>query len=536
MHRSLCAILTAVGLATGPVAGSPASEPANLTVANRFIAKFRGTVLGNDPAERVRLATDRLDSLSRREEEEPVSLQPVTLGSERASALFVGSKLILMLSEADVEPFSKESVDQLAHAAADRLSAALRAEREQRSVRAVLWSVGESLAATAVMLVALWLLVRLRRVFTASFLGAAERRTAALGRLAIDFGPLIRGVIAAVAFVLFWAAVAVLLDVWITFVLGRFPLTEPWSDALTGRAVGIVATLGLSLLASIPGLATVLVILLAARFLARFLSGLFDRVESGALKIGGLYPETIPATRRIVTALVWLAALATSYRYIPGANSDAVKGLSLLVGVMLSLGSTGLVSQAMSGLAVIYSRSLAPGDTVRIAETEGVVSEVGLLSTKIVALRGEEVTIPNSVVLGGSVRNLTRLSGGSGPLVTTEVTIGYNAPWRQVERLLLGAARETSGLKTDPAPFILQRSLSDFYVAYELVARLGADPVDRPQVLSALHANIQDAFNEAGVQILSPHFMTQPDRPAIVPRERWEGDAASAPDRRRGGS
>src|SRR5215813_3393348 len=431
MHACLCALLTAAGLAAAPVAGSPAADPATLSVANRFIARFRGTVLGNDPEERVRLANDRLDSLSRREAEEPVSLQPVTLGSERASALFVGSKLIFVLSEADREPFSSESLDQLARAAADRLSTALRAEREQRSVPAVLWSLGESLAATAVLLVALWLLVRLRRVFNIRFLGAAARRTAALGRQAIDFGPLIRGVIGAVSFVLFWAAVAVLLDVWVTFVLGRFPVTEPWSDALTGRAIGILTTLGLSLLASIPDLATVCVILIAARFLARFLSGLFDRVESGALKIRGLYPETTPATRRIVTALVWLAALATSYPYIPGANSDAVKGLSLLVGVMLSLGSTGLVSQAMSGLAVIYSRSLAPGDTVRIAETEGVVSEVGLLSTKIVALRGEEVTIPNSVVLGGSVRNLTRLSGGSGPLLTTEVTIGYSAPWRQ---------------------------------------------------------------------------------------------------------
>ena len=536
MHGSVCAIRVAAGLAAAP-AGAPqtAAEPATLTVANRFIVKFRGSIHGNDPAERVRLAAERVGALSHQDAEQPVSTQPVTIGTERGLMVLVGNRLVFLLTEGDVEPLAGEALDQLARAVVERLTGALQAEREQRSVPRLLRAVAESLAATVALVAVLWVLVRLRRVFLKASKAIAERRTAGLARRGIDLTPLLQGAIRVLSFVAFWAVVAVFVDVWITFVLGRFPLTAPWADALTGGALGILTTLGLAVLSSIPGLVTVAVIMTAARFLAHFLGGIFDRLESGALKIRGLYPETVPATRRIVSALVWLSALATSYPYIPGASSEAVKGLSLLVGLMFSLGSTGLVSQAMSGLAVIYSRSLAVGDTVRLGETEGVVSEVGLLSTKIVTLRGEEVTVPNTVVIGGAVRNFTRLSGGSGPLVTTQVTIGFDAPWRQVQQLLLGAARETRGLKAEPPPFVLQRSLSDFYVVYDLVARLEADPVDRPQVLSELHAHIQDAFNAAGVQIMSPHFVLQPDEPVVVPRERWEGKGApSPPEGRRG--
>jgi small-conductance mechanosensitive channel len=139
------------------------------------------------------------------------------------------------------------------------------------------------------------------------------------------------------------------------------------------------------------------------------------------------------------------------------------------------------------------------------------------------------VTVPNTVVVGGPVRNYSRLSRDKGPLVSTTVTIGYDAPWRQVRALLLAAAKRTPGLRSDIDPFVLQRGLNDFYVSYELIARLAVDPLDRPQVLDALHGHIQDAFNEAGVQIMSPHFMAQPNQPVVVPRESWGEDGATAP-------
>jgi small-conductance mechanosensitive channel len=516
-------------LALLSAAGSPAppSAPTTLVVANRHVVTFRATVAGADPAERVRAAEQRIDELPPGAVDEPVTTQTVSLGEERGFAVLVGSRLAFLVVDGDRDPLGGDArTDQAAAAAAVRLAEALRAWRDQRSLKVVLHGLWQSGAATAVLALALWILVRLRRTIGRALSSLASRVAAAAVRGRIDVGPAVAAGVRSVVFVLFWTMVALLANLWVTFVLGRFPITAPWADVLADRALDILGAVGLATLRALPGLATVVVILLAARVVAGLLREVFERVERGALAIPGLYPETVPATRRIVAALLWLVALAAAYPYIPGSSSDAVKGLSLLVGVMLSLGSTGLVSQAMSGLAVVYARALAVGDTVRVGDVEGVVTEVGLLSTKLVTLPGEEVTFPNSVVIGGAVRNFTRLSRGGGPLVTTTVTIGYDAPWRQVHALLVGAAGETRGLRRDPPPFVLQRALGDFYVEYQLLARLEGDPAERPSVVSDLHAHVQDAFNAAGVQIMSPHFVLQPKEPVVVPRQRWEGEPA----------
>lgn len=398
----------------------------------------------------------------------------------------------------------------LAAAPAEAAPALGRSTLELLPVRGLI----HSAAATALLALLLWGLVGLRRLASRGLAHLAHQRAEGLARRGFDFGPLIRAVVRTVVLGGFWVLVVGLVDAWLAFVLGRFEATAPWAEALNGRVLEVLAGAGLEVVRAIPGLVAVFVIVLLARGTTSFLEGVFGRAEAGTLAMPGLHPETLKATRRLATALVWVVALAASYPYLPGTSSDGFKGLSLVLGVMISLGSTGLVSQAMSGLVVVYSRSLAVGDYVHMGETEGVVSEVGLLSTKVVTLRGEEVTVPNSVVVGGPVRNFTRLTRGQGAQVSTTVTIGYDAPWRTVEALLLAAAAQTAGLRADVKPFVLQRELQDFYVVYELVARLEV-PLDRPQVLSRLHANIQDGFNTAGVQIMSPHFVGQPAHPVL---------------------
>jgi small-conductance mechanosensitive channel len=523
---SACAALVALlAAASSP---PPATPAATLRVANREIVTFRATVVGNDPAERALIATQRIDGIAPSALEAPVTTEPLTLAGQKGFAVLVGGRLTFYVVEGDRDPTGDEATARVAGGAAERLGEALRASRAQRSWT-VLWrGAWQSGLATLALALALLVLRRVRRTVTPALDRLATRGAHAVGGARIDVAPALAAVSHGVVLVLFWSGVAVVVNLWVTFVLGRFPLTAPWADVLTDRALGILASIALSMLQGIPGLFTIAVIFVVARFVASFIAGIFERVERGALSIPGLYPETIPATRRIVAALVWVVALAAAYPYIPGSDSEAVKGLSLLVGVMFSLGSSGLVTQAMSGLALIYSRALSAGDVVRIGDAEGVVTQVGLLSTKLLTIPGEEVTFPNSVVLNGSVRNFTRLAGGSGPLVTTAVTIGYDAPWRQVHALLLAAAAEAEGLARDPAPFVLQRTLGDFYVEYQLVARLAADPADRPRILSVLHGKVQDAFNAAGLQIMSPHFVLQPKDPVLVPRERW-GDEAAPP-------
>src|SRR5262249_45104359 len=177
-------------------------------------------------------------------------------------------------------------------------------------------------------------------------------------------------------------------------------------------------------------------------------------------------------------------------------------------------------------LVMVYSRALRPGEVVRAGELVGVVSEVGILSTKVVTPKREEVTIPNAVLAGAMITNYSRLAAGDGAGISTKVTIGYDAPWRQVHALLLLAAERTPGVWREPRPYVLQQALSDFYAEYELRAHIERPEV-RFHVLSDLHAQIQDAFNEFGVQIMSPNFEAQPDRPVLVPRSAWYAAPAS---------
>jgi small-conductance mechanosensitive channel len=250
------------------------------------------------------------------------------------------------------------------------------------------------------------------------------------------------------------------------------------------------------------------------------LKAFFARIQSGAVTVPWLAEETAKPTRKLTQALLWLFAFAMAYPYFPGSNTEAFRGLSVLVGIMLSIGGSGVVGQAASGLIVIYSRVMHEGEYVKIGEIEGVVTSVGIFSTKIKTASGEEVNVPNSMIGNSTTVNSSRLAEGRGVIVHTTVTIGYSTPWRQVHALLMQAAENTPGLSSASKHFVSQTALSDFYVEYRLCAQ-----VDRPEIrritLTALHANIQDIFNEFGVQIMSPHYENDPVEKVWVPKEQW---------------
>jgi small-conductance mechanosensitive channel len=238
----------------------------------------------------------------------------------------------------------------------------------------------------------------------------------------------------------------------------------------------------------------------------------------------GSSPRVASPTRQIVNVLLWLFGILLAYPYLPGSGSDAFKGLSVFVGLIVSLGSSGVVNQAMSGFVLMYSRVLKRGDWVRIGNTEGIVTNLGLLSTKVKTRWTEEVSIPNSVVLADTTKNFSRYADGL--MVATRVSIGYTAPWRQVHAMLEAAAARTEGLRKDPPAFVRQLELGDFNVVYELNAAVES-PAVRIATLTRLHTHIQDEFNRHGVQILSPHYVGQPSQPAIVPPDQWHASPAA---------
>ena len=187
---------------------------------------------------------------------------------------------------------------------------------------------------------------------------------------------------------------------------------------------------------------------------------------------------------------------------------------------MLSIGSSGVVNQAVSGLMLMYTRSFRPGEFVKVGETEGTVREIGFLTTSIETLRHEHVTIPNAVIVGNVTRNFSRLRERGGIRVPTTVTIGYDTPWRQVQAMLQLAADRTAGIVHDPPPRILQTALLDHAVEYTMLVGI-ADPTQRLLALGELHGHILDVFNEYGVQIMSPVYEDDPGEPKIVPRDQW---------------
>ena len=197
----------------------------------------------------------------------------------------------------------------------------------------------------------------------------------------------------------------------------------------------------------------------------------------------------------------------------------------MFLGLMVTLGSSGIMNQIMSGFMITYSRALREGDFVKIGDVEGTVMHLGVLSTKIKTLLSEDVTVPNAVVVSQTTTDYSRFADSV--FTKTAVTIGYDAPWRQVHALLLEAAAKTSGLRAEPKPVVLQTALQDFYVQYTLWVCLLRQE-DRLTVMDALHANIQDMFNEYGVQIMSPNYVFDPNAPKVVPKEHWFAAPAKA--------
>ena len=222
----------------------------------------------------------------------------------------------------------------------------------------------------------------------------------------------------------------------------------------------------------------------------RVVAAVFDRVERGEREVGWVDADTARPTRRIFNILVWVFALALAFPHLPGAQTEAFKGVSVIVGLMVSLGAASVVGQAFSGFILMYGRAFRTGDYVRIGEHEGTVETLGTFITRLRTGLGDELILPNSVVMAASIRNYSRAGLGAGCVIDSALTMGYLTPWRQVHAMLEEAARRTEGIAAEPVPSVRQTALSDFYVEYRLVA---STPVEDP---GAAHGRAEPAARQ----------------------------------------
>jgi small-conductance mechanosensitive channel len=445
-----------------------------------------------------------------------------------AIMLRVGDRHVITLVPADIDELTGETLKQKATGAAAAMTVALAEAAELRTPHRLLRASAAILAATLLFAAAMFLLrLGYRRVHR-RVVGAMDQAFAHVlpGESAREPAALISRFLGVGVTLVALNAAALLTYWWLMFSLRQVPYTRPWGETLRARLLHVLGNIGTAVVAALPGLLIVMIIVATTRLLVQVADGFFKSVERGRVDLGWTHADTAGATRRLVTVILWLFALIVSYPYLPGSGSDAFKGVSVFVGLVISLGSSGIVNQMMSGLTLIYSRALGLGDVVRIGDNEGSVVAISLLSVKLRTALGEEITVPNSVVVGNSTTNYSRTAPRGGAYLRTTVTIGYDTPRRQVRALLMLAAERTANVRLDPKPVVVQAALEDFYIRYHLLVCL-ENSMDWIGTRDRLHASILDAFNEHGVQIMSPGYEGDPEAPKIVPVDRWFGKPAS---------
>jgi small-conductance mechanosensitive channel len=521
MRRVLACVLFA--LLTLPVAVRAQSnppddqQPARVTFMNREIAELRVPFLTATPTLRASDAERRIA----RGAYGPgrVSLQRIPEGA----AVKVDGALVFVITPGDADSLGGESLEAVANRAGRALDQALGEWRESRDSQRLLRAAGLSALATLIFVGLLFGLWRSDR-WLANKLGLKARGVERLKIAGVKLLPgeslekLVRAVLALVS----WLVTLALTYWWISGVFRRFPLTRAWGERLRELLTDSATKLLAKVVAAIPNLLVAVLIFFVARFLNRTLDAFFNAIERRRVNLGWLDRDTIPPTRRIAGMVVWLFAVAMAYPYLPGANTDAFKGVSVLFAVMVSLGASNVFGQAASGLVLMYTRAFRAGEFVRIGESEGKLVELGLFATRLRSPTGVETTIPNAVVLASVTNNNSRAASSGAFVLETGVTIGYDAPWRLVRTMLLEAARRTESVLPDPPPRVYQAVLDNFYVNYRLVCqvRLTGDRLSL-EVRDDLHANIQDQFNEHEIQIMTPAYEGDPDQAKVVPKSRW---------------
>lgn len=303
-----------------------------------------------------------------------------------------------------------------------------------------------------------------------------------------------------------------------------FPWTQGIADTLFQLILTPLKKIGSGFLSYLPNLLTIGVTVIVTRYFLKMIKFFKVEIENGRLVVPGFFPDWAKPTYNIVKGIILALVLVGIFPLLPMGDSDSFKGVSAFFGLLIALGGASAISNVIAGVVVTYMRSFKLGDRVKIGDVVGDVKEKSLLNTRIKTIKNEIITIPNSNLLTSHTINYTTANDEDGLILHTTVTIGYDVPWRQVHQLLIDAGLKTEHVKKLPKPYVFQTSLDDFYVSYQINVRT-REVQKMSKIYSDLHQNIQDGFNEAGVEILSPHYRAQRDGNHItIPQENLPDD------------
>ncbi len=497
-----------------------AGVEAPLIIGHRTLHVFRATLGEFSPEERAAAAEQRVVQAFDAGGEGWTSVKPTPHGF----LVLIDDKPMFTVVRGDARDALGETPEDLANTASRRLQTAWREAQEKSDPRAILRAALKVTLAAIALIVCLFVIIRIARLLRSWITNDWGQRIESLhaGRLGEKVASFLPLVASRATIIAAWLTSLFVVFVFLTYGLGQFVATRPISEQLTGSLVRLMNGMLGAAGAAIPGFFVSIVIFLIAWIATQVSTQLFQHVESSKMRLGMLDHHTAPATRRIANASIWLFAAAMAYPYLPGSHTEAFKGLTVIMGLMVSIGASGLVGQIASGVILVYTRAVGLGEYVKVQDCQGTVTELGLFVTRLRTGMGEEIALPNALVLSSVIHNFSRAAKGRGFVLDATVTIGYDTPWRQVHAMLLAAAGHIPSILRDPAPYVMQTALSDFYVEYRLVVYADSDqPAARARIASDLNANIQDEFNRHGVQIMSPHYRFDPQQPKVVPEAQW---------------
>jgi small-conductance mechanosensitive channel len=449
----------------------------------------------------------------------PDSVKTVVV--ESYLSVYAGTKFIMNIYDADAE-VEEISIEVLARIVKDKTAMAIKLYRDARKhsslIKKSFTALGALIAMTLFMFIILWLGRRIHA-------GLQKRISAKVDMLEGRSFNLIRANQLWKTFDLSFRIIKIIIIVLITagtanYILGLFPWTSNVASSILNMVLDPFRSLGKGLLNFLPDLAFLIVIYIVTRYLLKLGKLFFTGLSQGSITLKKFEPEWAMPTFRLIRILIIAFAVIIAYPFIPGSDSVAFKGVSVFIGILFSLGSSSFISNLVAGYSMTYRGAFKAGDRIQVGDQVGFVEAQEVLVTRLRTIKNEEVIIPNSVMLNSNITNFSTKAKGMGLILHTTVGIGYETPWRHVEAMLKEAADRTEGLLKQPPPFVLQLSLGDFAINYELNVFCN-DASKMILCYSALHQNILDVFNENNVQIMTPAYEGDPEIPKVVPKDLW---------------
>ena len=435
--------------------------------------------------------------------------------------IFVGDTTILTLTDNDGRAEGKAR-QELAQQYAAAIRTAVEHYRQVHTRRNMILACVYTFVATVALMVVLLVFSRIYRRVSATVTARIDAKISSVHIKSFEIlgAERVKTAVRELREFLHLLIILTIFYIYAHLVLSFFPLTRPFAAHLLGYVLWPFEKMATAVWEQIPNLFFLAVLAFITRYVLKITRLFFKEIERGTITFRNFEREWATPTYKIVRFLIIAFAIVVAFPYIPGSESPAFKGMTIFLGVLFSLGSSSIIANSIAGLTLTYRKAFKIGDRVKIADFSGDVIETRLQVTHLRTVKNEEIIVPNAMIFNSHVINYSSLAAKRGLILHTTVTISYEAPWRQVHALLLLAAERTAGLLHEPSPFILQKSLDDFYVTYELNVYTDT-PQRMAQTYSELHQNIQDAFNEYGVEILSPNYEADRVRPTLVPKERW---------------